>query len=222
MEKNKYKKIEKYMLKIMNTSAHDIEHIYRVLFVALEIAKHEKDVNYDVLITACLLHDIGREQQKQKPDLCHAEQGGIMAYDFLIKNKYDETFANKVQKAITQHRFRKANKPDSIEAKILFDSDKIDIMGCLGVCRTLLYQGEMNIPLYVREKGNFQIDFETQSFVKEYHFKLKNLSSKMYTKYGKKIAKRRQKILINFYKNFINEIEKPFKNGNDMLNKILK
>ena len=49
-----YKLFERYMLSCMDDSAHDKEHVYRVLYVALDIASHEEDVNYDVLICACL------------------------------------------------------------------------------------------------------------------------------------------------------------------------
>ena len=59
MDKKTYSLLENYMLSCMLDSAHDKEHIYRVLYTALDIAKTEKAVDYDVLICACLLHDIG-------------------------------------------------------------------------------------------------------------------------------------------------------------------
>lgn len=49
MKAELYKKIENYMLECMNDSAHDKEHIYRVLYMALEIAKYEIVVDRDVL-----------------------------------------------------------------------------------------------------------------------------------------------------------------------------
>ena len=50
-----YKKMESYMLSCMQDSAHDSQHIYRVLYIALDIASHEEGVDFDVLIAACLL-----------------------------------------------------------------------------------------------------------------------------------------------------------------------
>lgn len=44
MEKQTYTLLENYMLSCMDDSAHDKEHIYRVLHSALEIAKTENDV----------------------------------------------------------------------------------------------------------------------------------------------------------------------------------
>ena len=57
-----YQSIERYMRSCMDDSVHDCEHVYRVLYNALEIATAEPDVDYDVLITVCLLHDIGRKE----------------------------------------------------------------------------------------------------------------------------------------------------------------
>ena len=64
------------MLSCMCDAAHDKEQIYRVLYNALNIAQAESGVDYDVLITACLLHDIGRDEQFKNPKPDHAEVGG--------------------------------------------------------------------------------------------------------------------------------------------------
>ena len=61
MNHDTFAKIEQYMQKCMQDSAHDKEHIYRVLYTALDIAGFEQGINRDVLVIACLLHDIGRE-----------------------------------------------------------------------------------------------------------------------------------------------------------------
>ena len=78
MKKTEFQKIEKYMLECMKDSAHDSEHIYRVLYTALHIAETELMVNTDILIAACLLHDIGREAQFKNSSICHAAAGGVM------------------------------------------------------------------------------------------------------------------------------------------------
>lgn len=77
MKKSTYLLIENYMISYMKDSAHDKEHIYRVLFNAMEIAKHEKDVNYDILICSCLLHDIGRSDQFENPNLSREFSNGL-------------------------------------------------------------------------------------------------------------------------------------------------
>ena len=148
MTKEMYLQIENYMLSCMEDSAHDKEHIYRVLYGALEIAKAEEHVDQDVLITACLLHDIGRKEQFADPTLCHAMVGADKAAAFLLAQGYGEEFAQKVHHCIQTHRFRKALQPQTIEAKILFDADKLDVTGAVGIARSLMYKSEVAEPLY--------------------------------------------------------------------------
>ena len=66
MNKETFAMIENYMISCMNDSAHDKEHIYRVLYNALRIAKTEENINYDILISACLLHDISKIKSTSK------------------------------------------------------------------------------------------------------------------------------------------------------------
>lgn len=152
MTKKTYEQLEAYMKSCMQDSAHDMEHIYRVLYTALDIADHEKDVDYDVLICACLLHDIGRKAQFENKKVCHAKAGAAMAVRYLTEQGFDKDYTAKVEHCILAHRFRKGkgNQPDSTEAKILFDADKIDVTGAVGVARTLQYGGHASEPIYTR------------------------------------------------------------------------
>jgi len=100
MNKDTFALLENYMCSCMDDSAHDKEHIYRVLYHALEIAESEKSVDYDILICACLLHDIGRSEQLRNPSVCHAMIGGEMAYSFLLENNFSEEFAGQVRHCV--------------------------------------------------------------------------------------------------------------------------
>lgn len=209
MKEKEFKLIEKYMLRCMSDSAHDREHVYRVLFTALEIAEYENSVDYDVLITACLLHDIGRREQFENPAVCHAEVGAKKAYDFCIENGYSEDFAKKVASCILTHRFRSNNPPETTEEKILFDADKIDATGALGIARTIFYKGKVGEPLYSLNKDGTVSDGsadEEPSFFQEYKYKLEKLYSKFYTEKGKEIALHRQHSAVSFYENLLKEI----------------
>lgn len=157
MTKETYRLMEEYMLSCMEDSAHDKEHIYRVLYSALDIAQTERDVDYDVLICACLLHDVGRREQFENPALCHAQVGAEKAYRFLTEQGFEEDFAARVKHCILAHRYRNNNVPETIEAKILFDADKLDVTGAIGIARTLFYKGQVSEPLYhVDSQGKVQ------------------------------------------------------------------
>ena len=97
MDQNTFTLLETYMISCMEDSAHDKEHVYRVLYNALRIAKKEQNVDYDVLICACLLHDIGRKEQFENPKLCHAIVGSEKAYSFLLRNGFEVQYAKKVK-----------------------------------------------------------------------------------------------------------------------------
>ncbi len=115
MNKMQISLIENYMLSCLRDSAHDKEHIYRVLYTALEIARSEDNVDYDVLIASCLLHDIARAEQFDDPKVCHAAAGGEKAYHFLVEHGFSISFAEKVKHCIQTHRFRKNNEPQMIQ-----------------------------------------------------------------------------------------------------------
>ncbi len=225
MNKETFKLIENYMLECMKDSAHDKEHIYRVLYSALDIARGENCVDYDVLICACLLHDIARQEQSENPAICHAEAGAEKAYKFLTESGFDVSFAEKVKHCISSHRFRKNNAPESTEAKILFDADKIDAAGTLGIARTLVYQGAMCEPLYsLLPDGRVSdgTNDETPSFFQEYKYKLEKIYSRFYTKRGKEISEERRKTAESFYNDMLREVSSSYDNGIELLNNIVK
>jgi len=227
MNKCMYDIIEKYMYDCMKDSAHDPEHIFRVLYQSLKIASKINDnINYDVLIASCLLHDIGRGEQFKNPKNCHAEVGGIMAKKFLLENNWSSENAEHVKKCISTHRFRGNNIPATIEAKILFDSDKLDVIGCLGIARTLLYNGYVGDNIYTLKNGeiytgNDRKDINRQeTFVIEYNKKLKKLYENFYTEEAKRIAAKYEKYAQLFYDKLIEQINEAY-DSKDLLNKII-
>ena len=148
MDRKTFHVLENYMLDMMKDSAHDSLHVYRVLCQALRIARGYNEVNQDILIASCLLHDIGRMKEFQNPKLCHAIEGGKMAYMFMKELGWNEEDCTHIQDCITTHSFRTDNQPKTLEAKILFDADKLDVSGALGIARSLIYKGQVGEPLY--------------------------------------------------------------------------
>lgn len=216
--------LEKYMLSCMRDSAHDKEHISRVLYTALDIAQTEEKVDYDILICACLLHDIGRREQFENPKLCHAQVGGDKAYDFLVNNGFSRDFAEKVRACIKTHRYRRESPPESIEAKILFDADKIDAAGAVGIARTLVYKGKVGEPLYSLTAEGTVSDGKNDdkpSFFYEYRYKLENIYSGFLTKRGREIAESRRQTAVDFYNSLLKEVREPYEKGTKALEQIL-
>ena len=218
MTKTEYKMIEAYMQRMMRDSAHDKHHVYRVLNTALDIADHTEVNDKDVLIAACLLHDIGRDGSPAGPDgYCHAEAGGKAAFKFLLSIDWPEDKTLHVKECIASHRYRGNASPQSVEAKILYDADKLDASGALGIARTLIYEGQVTEPLYIMDTGgNIVTDGGgggISSFFQEYNYKLKNVYTAFYTERAEEIALKRQKTAIGFYNGLYDEITENYTEG---------
>ena len=208
MDRSTFALWENYMLASMEDSAHDKEHIYRVLANAMVIAEGEAQVDHDILTCACLLHDIGRPDQLRDPKLCHAQVGAEKAYAWLLEQGFSEAFADSVRSCILTHRFRKNLPPQSLEAKILFDADKLDVVGAIGVARTLVYKGTVSAPLYSRIDGKISDGREDAdpSFFQEYCYKLEKLYDRFYTDRGRELALARRAAAVSFYENLYREV----------------
>ena len=217
----KFQKIKKIVEKELSCSAHDIEHIMRVYNLSLNLADGEK-VDLDVLRASVLLHDIARAKEDDdstgKTD--HAVLSSAMARPILKDLGFSEEKIKHIQECILSHRYRTGNEPKTIEAKILFDADKLDSLGAIGVARSFIWVGrnnahlykKMNAEAYAKENMGGKINGRIQDKTKhspqiEFETKVKFLSDKLYTKKAKKVGAER----LEFYKNFLNRLEKEIK-----------
>lgn len=220
MTRETYFLLENYMLSCMDDSAHDCEHVYRVLYHALEIAKTITDVDYDVLIAACLLHDIGRKEQFENPALCHAVVGSEKAFAFLTAHGFDTEYAARVRDCIKTHRYRENNLPESPEAEILFDADKLDVTGAMGIARTLIYKGIVAEPLYSLLPDGSVSDGSQDaapSFFQEYKYKLEHIYDHFYTEKAASLAEERRQAAVDFYHSLYREAAASYHAGRDAL-----
>lgn len=207
--------IERYMLEQMRESAHDSQHVYRVLYLALDIASHEPAVNADLLIAACLLHDVGRGKKGN-----HAAVGAKMAQDFLLSVGWGEEFAREAAACIRTHRYRSDAPPVSLEARILFDADKLDVTGAIGMARTLLYQGAHEAPLYTLTLQGEVCDGTGDappSFLQEYRFKLEKIYDRFFTARGAELGAQRRKAAQDFYGAVLHEARADYDSGRALL-----
>lgn len=212
------------MKSLMSDSAHDSLHVYRVLYMAMNIAETEKSADKDVLITAALLHDIGRALQFEDPSLCHAKEGARMAYDWLTSKGWDEAFSAHVRDCILSHRFRGDHPPETLEAKILSDADNLDSTGALSAARSFFYSAEAGGPIYLlAEDGGVLTDpvDDNITFAQEYTFKLHKVHKRFYTRRGKELAEERHVILDQYYEAFLREANEAHKGGRQLLERVL-
>jgi uncharacterized protein len=108
--------------------AHGFEHTHRVYHLAMHMAEQ---VHADGLIVgmAALLHDLGRTTRG--PTRSHAERSAKLAQNLLAP--YD--FPLDTQHAIQAHSFRHGIEPATLEARVLYDADRLDSLVACGVMR---------------------------------------------------------------------------------------
>ena len=188
--------------------SHDWEHTERVYNLCVHIGKKEK-ADMEILGLAAILHDIGRaDQDKISGGICHAERGAVLAKQLLKNYTAEEDKISKIVHCIESHRFRNDRSPNSKEAKVLFDADKLDAIGATGIGRAFLFAGEVGAKLH-----NKNIDVEkTEPYTKEdtayreFVVKLRRIRDKMLTPEGKRIAEERHQFMVDFFDRLNKEV----------------
>lgn len=219
VNKNVIRNIEKAAKKyfIGASGCHDWTHTERVRKLALAIGKKEK-ADLKIIEIVALLHDISRkEEMKKKGIFCHAEKGAKEARKILKKYQLNETMISSIAHCIQTHRYRGGNIPQTLEAKILYDADKMDSIGAIGVARDFLFAGnagsgnlytgnEKCLVKLVKNGKDFGFTRE-DSAILEYEIKLRHIKNKMLTQEGKRIAKDRDEYMQEFFQRFWQEVK---------------
>lgn len=132
-----------------------------------------------------------------------------MAQELLASFNLDINIVTNVIHCIKTHRYRGTNIPTSIEAKILFDSDKLDSIGAVGIGRAFLFAGEIGAKLH-----NNDIDVtSTEAYSKEdtayreYMVKLQFIKDRMLTDEEKRLAQERHAYMVDFFNRLNQEVE---------------
>lgn len=218
--KKYYDEIMNYVKGELSCSAHNMDHVMRVYKTAVKIAETEENVDMEVLVPSALLHDIARvkESNDVTGKIDHSVLGAQMASEYLESIDYPAEKIKMVEHCINTHRYRSGNIPESIEAKILFDADKLDAIGAVGIARCLMLSGQHGQRLMVTEdmdlynkeniveNGRIK-NLSSHTPIIEYETKLKNIPKKLYTDSAKRISKSRMELMNNFFEVLKKEIQ---------------
>ncbi len=191
------------------SGSHDWDHTLRVSRLCERIG-HVEGADMNVLLIAAYLHDIGRScQDASNGAVCHAEKGALMAQPIIKDLPFSKKQKENIVHCIITHRFRGNHAPKSVEAKVLFDADKLDAIGAIGVARAYLFAGELGARLHspeinVEEAKSYSKD---DTGYREFKVKLNKIQNKILTGEGRKIAKERHSFMKAFFKRFLEEYE---------------
>lgn len=196
------------------SGCHDWSHVERVRKMALHIAGLEK-ADLQIVEISALLHDIGRKEEMKKKGLtCHAEAGAETARKLLKKYSLSPQQIENIIHCVLSHRYRNEHVPNTIEAKILYDADKLDSIGAVGVARDFLFAGNAgsnclyagNEKKLAKSKKDYSYT-EEDSALLEYEIKLRHIKDKIITKTGKMIARQRHEFMKKFFERFWKEVD---------------
>ena len=178
-------------------TTHDFDHVLRVYFLAERIGQAE-EAAMAILRTATLLHDIARPEQDSGQVADHAIAGARRAREILTGQPPD--FVEAVARAIETHRFRANRPPQSLEAKILYDADKLDAIGAVGIARVFAYSAHRGQRLWAEPDAN------EHTAMKEFAVKLSKLKDALFTETAHAIAVERHAFMVEFFDRMADEV----------------
>ncbi|WP_446007985.1 HD domain-containing protein [Candidatus Electrothrix sp.] len=188
--------------------SHGPDHSERVFHTAMSIGD-KMGARLDIIAPAALLHDIGRKQESSsKGKVCHAELGAEMAEPILRDLGYSTADRITICHCIHAHRFRSSISPKTREAKILFDADKLDSIGAIGIGRAFLFAGQIGARLHNAELDPAHTEtYSTEDTAyREFQVKMSKVREQMLTPLGRQIAERRHAFMETFFSELHREI----------------
>jgi uncharacterized protein len=197
-------------------AAHDYDHLVRVMALADTIQTREGG-DLPTIWAAVAFHDIGQERERRHGG-DHALIGAEMAADLLSNTFFPQQAIPAVQQAIREHRTTGGKIPATLEGRVLYDADKIDCLGAIGIGRLFCITGRYNQKVYsslpsdivepvdplvvrqLRRRPDYSPAIEFQLLFGE-------LPDRMTTATGKELALERYTYMKEFFQRLRQEVE---------------
>lgn len=185
--------------------SHDLDHVHRVVRMAKYIASHE-NARLEIILPAAWLHDCVN-LPKDHPDRKMASR---FAADYAVKAlepfEPSADILHQIRHAIEAHSFSSGIQPETIEAKIVQDADRLDSLGAIGIARTFAVSGILGRPLWnsVDPLAENRIPDDGLYGLDHFYIKLFEIAKTLHTEAAKKVALER----VSFMKQFAEEIRK--------------
>ena len=186
-------------------AAHDFDHVLRVLALVERIGQAD-GAAMEIVRTATLLHDVARAEE-ERTGACHARVGAEQARQILAGHPADKVEA--VAQAIASHRFRDEVVPQTLEARVLYDADKLDAIGAIGIARAYALAGKRGQRLWAGTPADSLAESQSTDHtpVHEFIFKLSQLKEALFTDTARQIAKERHRYMVEFFTRLEEEVQ---------------
>ncbi len=197
-------------------TAHDYDHLVRTMALAETIQATEGG-DLPTVQAAVALHDIGQGREARHGG-DHALIGATMASELLTNTPFPQASIPAVQQAIREHRLTGGIIPRTLEGRILYDADKIDCLGAIGIARLYCITGRYNQKVYspvpdeivepidsllirnLRRRPDYSPSIE-------FELLFTNLPERMATSTGRALARERYTFMQGFFTRLRKEVE---------------
>ncbi len=193
-------------------AVHDFEHVLRVYHTTMKLGE-EEGADLEILQAAALLHDSRGAEPGGAGRAVHHLASAKFAGEVLREEGWITDRIEAVQHAIRAHRYRdREDMPETLEAKILFDADKLDVIGAIGTARTIAYSVLAGEPIYETPSDLFlqtgkEAAGEHHSSYHEYLFKLRRVKDRLFTRSARRLAEQRHAAMQAFFEQLAAEYE---------------
>ena len=190
-----------------NDGSHDLAHILRVFRNAMRI-QAEEGGDAEILTAAVLLHDCVAVEKNSPLRAKASKMAADKARGILLDLGWSAERIDRVAHAIEAHSFSAQITPETLEARILQDADRLDAIGMVGAARCFYIGGRMASALYDPEdpKGENRAFDDRRYALDHFPVKLFTLADGFRTASGARMARQRHDRLKMFYDLFLEEI----------------
>lgn len=127
--------------------AHDVRHIRRVVRLAKSLAQKE-NARTEIVIPAAWLHDCVLLPKHDPHRASASSWAAQKAIEFLNTIQYPSQYLEAIFHAIEAHSFRANICPQTIEAMVVQDADRLDSLGAIGIARVFAVSGQLHQAFY--------------------------------------------------------------------------
>lgn len=195
---------------VHDDKAHDIAHLRRVWMSAQRIMA-DSEANPLVVLTACYFHDVvnlakNHPERHLASTYAASETQRILQQEFI---DFPAELIDAVAHAVKAHSFSAAIMPETIEAKIVQDADRLESLGAIGLARVFYTAGALNRPLFDSEDplGKDRELNDVHWTLDHFQKKLLRLPETMHTATGRAMAEHNADFLVRYMAKLCAELQ---------------
>ncbi|MCA0936592.1 HD domain-containing protein [Vibrio alginolyticus] len=188
-------------------AAHDLSHIKRVAKTAKKLAEQE-GAQLEVVLPAAYLHDCFTYPKDHPNRKKSSVIAATKAIAFLESIDYPQHYHDAIAHAIEAHSYSAGIRPDTLEAQVVQDADRLDALGAIGVTRCIQVSTQFDAKLYDHhDMFAEQRDLDDKQYTLD-HFqtKLFKIVETMNTESAKQEARQRKAFMQTYLSQLRDEV----------------